>query len=815
MQDKRNKKSSNENSSPKKVVIRKMAKNIEEINLADFCTQMMLTYGANINLARSIPNVKDGLKVVGRRILYAMYKDERLKLTTEPIKCAKLVGTVLGVYHPHGDVSVYESLVSLGQYWKYYPLLVKPQGAYGNILGDGPAAMRYTEVNMSEFAWDVFFEEWDDLVLDFKDNYSGSNTEAEFLPSRFPTALIFGTTGMGYALYAGIPQFNLKEVADLTEKLLDNPDYKKCTLIPDFANKCHIVNTDFEKIFDVGEGKFRIRAEINENDAGNLEIRSTPYQTNWITIEAQIQKLIKDGKLTGVVDAKDMSTGKEILDMRLELILKKGSDIHKIKETLYKSTSLETTFVVNFEFTDDYENVHYNIKSYILDWIDFRIETKKRYYIGQYNSMNKEFHMLETIIRILKEPSSDKTIDAIVRNAEDRKEIISKLIKKFNITDLQADVIASFQKAHYSKSSIANYVKKYEELIEPLKTTKAILEDDSLLVEEVRSEIRKIKQKYGRPRQCDLIDVDAQAFIPNTEHTVIVTKNGYIKKLPKDETSVGFLETGDKILSQIDINNRESILLFNDDGKCYGIDMNDIMSCPIDSIGINLRNMIPRSIANIVGIVKKPDAKTSKDSLLFVTKSGLIKKTELGNFNNANRNGLIAILLKKTFKGDPEGDEMDKLKGILVLPKNKDIIIYTTQGMALRFNSKEVPSTLRSSSGVIGMRLLNGNTVAGMVEVDRKKKYMVIVTSSGNAKKCLIDNFDKSSRAKEGITIIGLTNKEQIVGIVSCDEKDTVKVYLNTRTDVYDVSEFKDSTKLAKGKKLIPCRNNEHIITIE
>lgn len=799
------------NNPKKTLIVRKIAKNIEEINVADFCTQMMLSYGANINLARAIPDIKDGLKVVARRIMYAMYKDEKLNMTSDDIKCAKLVGTVLGTYHPHGDVALYESLVSLGQYWKYYPLLIKPQGAYGTIMGKSAAAMRYTEVNMAEFAWDMFFKEWDDMVVDFKSNYSNSKLEAEFLPSRFPTALVLGTTGMGYGLYAGIPQFNIKDIADLTEKLIDDPDYKKCTLIPDFARTCQIVNTDFKKMFDIGEGKFRIRADIVENDRGNLEVHSIPYQTNWGNIQDQIQTLKNTNKITGIIDVIDNSTGKEILQMNMELVMKKGADLHKIKEALYRSTSLETTFVVNFEFTNDYENVHYNIKSYILDWIDFRLETKKRFYIGGYNSMSKEFHMLETIIRIISKKDSDKIIDGIARKAEDRKEFINNLIKKFNITDLQADVIADFKKSKYSKSSLATYNKKYEELKKPLEHARAMLDDDNLIRDEIKKEIKEIKNKYGRPRQCPIVDVDLNAAVPNTEHTIIVTRKGYIKKLPKNETTVGYLETGDKILSQIDINNRESILLFSRTGKCFSLDIGDIMSCPIDSVGINLSGIIDISaIDRVVGIVKKPDAKTSKDNVVFITSSGLIKKTELGNFNSVTKNGLIAILLKEI-----EDDVYDTLEGVLVLAKNKELIIYTRNGRALRFNSKEVPSTLRSSSGVIGMRLDASDSVVGMVEVDKKKQYMIIVTSAGNAKKCLIDNFDKSSRAKEGITIIGLSDKEKIVGIISCDEKDTVKVYLNTRTDEYNVSEFKDSTKLSKGKKLIPCRNNEHIIAIE
>lgn len=797
-----------------KLVIRKVGKTVTEINLAEFCTQMMLTYGANINLARAIPDLKDGLKVVARRILYTMYKNERLSLTSEKIKSAKLVGSVLGLYHPHGDVSVYGSMTGLGQYWQYYPLLVKPDGAYGTVTGDGPAAMRYTEVNMSSFAWDVFFKEWDDNIVDFKNNYSNSTVEPEFLPARFPTSLIFGSTGMGYGLYSGIPQFNLKDVANLTLKLIDDPSHKKCTLIPDFAYHCQIVNNDFDKIFDKGEGTFRIRGEIVENERGNLEILSTPYQTSWFNIEDQIKDLVKNGKITNMIDIEDHSTGKELLNMRMELIMKKGSDLHKTKEILYKSTSLETTFVVIFELTNDYENIHYNIKSYLLDWIEFRIDTKKRYYISKYAVANKEYHMLETIIKIISLPNSDKRLLDLMRKASSRKEVIENLIKEFKITDLQADVIADFKYSQLSKTSLVKYKDRHKELGKLLKELKTMIDDEELIKNEIKDEIKEIRDKYGRPRMCKVVDVDTNPFVPNTDHMIFVTKNGFIAKLNPCE-EVYNVETGDRVISQLNINNRDSILLFTKKGKCYNLAVNDISITPNGDMGLDINNLITLDSGDrVISMIKNSDDKTSKDMVIFVTKSGLIKKTELGNFSGATKSGIIAILLKGN---KVNGQKVsDTLESVLILHKNKDIVIYTSRGKALRFNSKEIPATLRSSSGVIGIRLEADDSVVGMVELDKKKKYFVIVTSSGNAKKCLIDNFERSSRAKDGVVLIGLDNKkESIVGITCCDDGDIVKVYLNTRNDIYSIDDFKELTKISKGKKLIPCRNNEHIIDIE
>lgn len=800
----------------KKIIVRKVGKNVHDINLADYCTQMMLNYGANINLARAIPDIKDGLKVVGRRILYTMFKDEKLTMKTENIKSAKLVGNVLGKYHPHGDAAVYGSMVTLGQYWQYYPLLVKGDGAYGTVQGDGPAAMRYTEVNMAPFSWDIFFKNWNEMVVDFKPNYSNSALEPEFLPASFPSALVFGSTGMGYALYSGVPQYNLKEVANLTLKLIDNPDYKKFSLIPDFAMKCQIVNTDFNKISSKGEGTFRIRGEIIENEKGNLVVKSIPYQSSWINIEKQIKDLVKAGKITGMVDIEDNSTGKEVLDFNIELIMKKGSDLRKVKEILYKSTSLEVTFVTSFEFTNDYENVHYNIKSYILDWLDFRLDTKKRDYISQFAILSKEYHMLDTVIKIISKPNSDKILTSMMRRANSRSEIVEALIEEFNITDLQADVIADFKYSQLSKSSLGKYKDRYSELDKTLKTIKKKIDDEEIIKDEIKEEIKEIRDKYGRPRQCELIEVEEDQFIPNTDHILFITERGFISKL-FDNEDIYTVDTGDRVISQLNINNRDSVLLFTKNGKCYNLAVNDIISTPADTLGLDIRNLISLAAGDkIVSMIKNSDDKTSKDMVIFVTETGLVKKTELGNFNGATKSGIIAILLKEIKDEKGKVRTSDKLKSVIVLKKNKDIVIYTCNGKALRFNSKEIPATLRSSSGVIGIRLNDNDKVVGMVELDKKKKYFVIVTSSGNAKRCLIENFEKSSRAKEGVLLIGgLNNKENIVGISCCNDGDTIKVYLNTRNDEYSIDDFKELTKMAKGKKLVPCRNNEHIIAIE
>lgn len=810
------KKSSKKNSSESKIIkVRQLARTVEEVNIADYCTKLMLPFGKTVNLARAVPDMRDGLKPVGRRIQWTIFKDQKLTPSSESVKSATVVGDVIGKYHPHGDQSVYGTMVSLGLYFKYYPVLVKSGGSYGDIYGNSASAMRYTEVGMSDFTWDCFFADWEPQTVDFKPNFTNKLVEPEYLPSKFPVGLIIPSTNMGWALYAGVPSFNLIDVANLTLKLIDNPDYNKCTLIPDFPVPCDIVSTDFKKICEKGEGTFRMRSRIDEDEDGHLIIRNMPYQTTWKTVEEQIIALKNKTKIQGVDNIIDLSEGKEILDMKMKVVLKKGADKENIKETLYKSTSLEDTFVVNLEFTNDYENIHYNIKSYILDWIEFRMETKRRYLIDTYAKLSKELHTLETINEVLSKPKLVDKIMVMIRKSN-RKDIIRKLIDEYNLTDLQAEIISKFQMAQFSDTSLKEYKNKYEELSNKLPIIENQLNDD-MIKQSIKDEITFFKEKYGRKRICRLIEVEEEGHIPNTNHLVVITKKGYIKKLPIGQDNIGSLEQSDKVVSQLEINNRESVLIFDSAGKVYSLKISDIVSTPIDGVGIDIKNIL-KIESKIVGMIKKPEDKENKESVLFITEKGFIKKTELGNFNACTKNGLIGILLKEETIKNSDGKsikEKDKLVDVVLLSKNKDILIYTRNGEALRINSKEVTPTLRSSSGVIGIRLKDDDTVLGMIEIDKKKKYFAILTTSGNAKKCLIENFDRTQRAKEGITLITFNNsKEKIASIISVNDGDDVHVSLNTRTDVFNIDEFKEASKLAKGKKLVPCKNSEHIITM-
>lgn len=703
----------------------------------------------------------------------------------------------------------------MGQWWKTNPLLVRPQGNYGSLYGDPNAAMRYIEVGMAEFAWDCFFKDWNEALVNFHPNYSGDTLEPDYLPARYPLILLTGTSGLGYGLFSGIPCYNINEVIDLTIDLIKNPNKKKVVLVPDFPTMCDIVDTDFAMISEKGEGTFRMRGHIEITEDGNLEIQSIPYQSTLDKIEEQIKKLVEKSKMNDFEDlldyterSKDLKDDTKPYKFKYTVILKKGADPEKIRQILYKSTDLESTFTVNFEMVNDFENVHYNVKSYLLDWISFRREVKRRYYLYNYSSMNKRYHMLKCILSIVSKPGADKELINIMRTSANRAEIAKTLIKKYGITDLQADVISDFKYSNLSKESLKRYAEEAKQLEKEMKEIYEVIHDDEIIDKQIIEELKECKEKYGHPRLSKVIQVRDENYVEPSDHMVVITKRGMVKKLPFDTEEIGVLEPGDKAINQLLINNRDELLVFDNVGKCYNLKVSDLLDTSINSVGYNLSSYINTN-NKIVTMLRKPK-ETDDSSLVFVTKSGMVKKSELGNYSNVNKAGLIGITLKEF-----DDKAKDKLVDVILLGKrNKDILIYTANGKAIRFNTKEIPTTLRMSSGVIGIRLGDDDTVIGMNVIDKSKDYLVMVTEKGNAKKVVIENCSRTARATEGYTLITLDDKEKIAGMKAVDKDDTVDIYFNNRIETINVSDIKEATKLAKGKKTVTCKKGEHIIMV-
>lgn len=716
----------------------------------------------------------------------------------------------------HGDSSVYDVIVRLGQYWQVYPMLVDKHGNFGSIDGDMAAAMRYTEAKMSQFAYDCFFKDWEEDIMDMKLNFDNTELEPEYFDATYPVILFHGSYGLGYGLYSGIPPYNVSEVCDLIISLIKNPNKKKVSLIPDFPTPMEIVNMDFETMNEKGEGNITLRGKIDIEN-GNLIIKSIPYQTKTSKILEQIEKLVLDKKINGLVDYEDDSyvdkkDPDEKTNIRIILKVKRGASPEKIREDLYKATSLKNNFNVNMELVDEYENVHYSLKSIALDFIDLAVEKKTRMLIFKYKKLEKKYHMNLAIVKVISKPENDSKISKIFRNSDTKEEAYKKIMKTFDLTELQAEVIGGFTSSKYTKHSLAKYEDETKELKSKLEDIMDTLDNPDNISELVIEDMKECKKKYGRPRQCNVVDVKPKDYVPDTEHLIVITKKGYMKKISytknNDENNIGNLEQGDKILHTMKINNRESLLVFDNAGKCFKLNVSEILDTPLKSVGIDISNYI-NTESKIISVMKMPDEKESEGTFLFVTQSGIVKKSQISNYSSINNSkaGLIAVVLKKM-----KDDKVDKVVDVINLGRrNRDILIYTMDGKAVRFNTKEIPTTLRTSSGVFGLKMKDDDRVTGTIIIDKDKKYLAMVTTSGNCKKYEISDFPKMARASEAVNLITMDEKEKIVGIKSVNGTEDIDVFYNTRIETINTKDIFKGTRKSRGKKLLKTPRGEQI----
>ena len=570
-------------------------KRVTQVNIADYCKSVIQIYGSNVNLARTIPDSRDGLKPVQRRLLYAMFHEVKLK-PEKTTKCSRIIGDTVGKFYPHGDASCYGSLVAMGQDFRTQHPLVYKQGGFGTIYDSTPAAQRYTEASLSKFAWDCFFSEWDERIIDFVPNYIGDSYEPEYLPAKYPVVLFNLITGIGYGLYSGIPTYNFNEIMDLLIELIKNPNKKKVVAIPDFATGCDIVNTDFEQICNKGEGTITLRGRIDIDEDNNLHIKSVPIGVSLDKIiKDQIPKLAEKMKISIFHDMKDNSTkdkkNPEIINMDVKIILKNGTDPVQARELLFKSTSLEVPFTVLYNMVYNYENNSYSLKSYLLDFLSFRRDFKRRVLASKYSEKSKRLHMLKCIIDIITDPKSDKVLSNIMRKSKNKSEIEKKLIKEYGITDLQAEVIADFKYSQLSIESLKRYKEEKKVIEKEISVLYDKLHDESIINEEMIEEYKEAKKKFGIPRQSQVIDLDDADFVPEEPCMIVITKKNSVKKIHEEYGSIGNIESGDKVVECIKTNNKDCLLIFDSKGV-YGKSFTlNLYTFPLES-NINKQSLL-------------------------------------------------------------------------------------------------------------------------------------------------------------------------------------------------------------------------------
>lgn len=762
-------------------------------------------YGIYILYRRVLSDYRDGLKPVQRRILWAMYKNT--KAITSRVKSAAVVGDVMKLYHPHGDVGIYYTIKPMANWFESCVPLIDPGGNFGTFQGDPPAAARYTEIKLSKFAIENVLGELIESTeaVDWSDTYSGATKEPDYLPVKVPLLLINGSFGIGLGMRADIPTHNLAEVIDATLTLMDNPN-AEITLIPDHCMKCEIIDTDFAKISRAGFGHYRIRGRIEEEmykGKKALIIKSIPNLTFLQPITDKIEDLIKNKKIIQIENCFDESSIDEI---RYVIILKNGSDPNYVKEVLYKNTNLEQTLRVNFETLNGLNPLRMSYKSYLLSFIDFRMMTKFRLYSNRLQTVQTKIHEREAYIRVLESGEIDNII-AIIKKQKtvDDNYLIEYLIKKLKITDLQAKYIidADLKKLSYG------YLNKYKQEAAELENIKNELMvhimDDNVIKNDIRQELIDIKKKYGRPRNCKIISANEASEIPQGAMTIAITEKNFVRKVPAG-TNIGSFRN-DTLRTCINIDNTDSILIFDEMGKVFKLPVHKIPFTDKNTNGIDIRFLIKSLTANINTIIPESVFKNlagkgqhnNKHYIVTLTNAGLIKRMDLDDFIAIPPSGILYAKL----------DKGDFIKDIVIAHSSFNLIVYSDR-KAVIMPVNDVPYLKRNTKGSRSMS--NVDYVDGVCVIHNGCTDIVTITENGRVNRInIIEGLPNTKKGKSGSNLIKLSPNDRIVSVVSGNICDIIHVKCSDSAIDIPIANLKIGSSISPGDKAITTRGNKII----
>lgn len=732
-----------------------------------------LEYAMSVILSRALPDARDGLKPVNRRILYVMHK---LGLTAGAKfrKSAAVVGDVLGNYHPHGDSAVYEAMVRMAQDFSLRYPLVHGQGNFGSIDGDSAAAMRYTEAKLARISDEVLADIEKDTV-DFRPNYDGTKQEPVVLPTRIPNLLMNGTTGIAVGMATNIPPHNLGEVLDALIHLVDHPDTDVQDLLqfvkgPDFPTGGSIYNErDIRNAYATGRGPVVIRgtAEIAEGKRGQqIVITEIPYQVNKAELIIKIANLVKEKKIDGIRDIRDESDRE---GMRIVIELKQDSFPKKVLNSLYKYTELQKTFHFNMlALVDGIQPQILSLKQILEQFLKHRQEVVRRRSEYELARARDRAHILEGLKKAL--DHIDEVIK-VIKQSPARQEAFENLMKKFKLSDRQANAILEMRLqslAGLERKKVEDELKEKKELIAQLED---LLKSAKQLLGVVKKEFQELKERYADARRTKVVksalrEIGEEELVPEEDALFMLTKGGYIKRLSPDELKaqkrggkglIGMATKEEDVVVHFFLGNtHDNVLFFTNSGKVFQVRGYDIPEASRTSKGraiTNFLNVTPKDVITAVVPLPKEKEQEQKGQFLFMTTThGVIKKVAMDAFANVRKNGILAINLK--------GD--DELGWVLSTSGTDQIIITTASGSAIRFQEGDVRPMGRSAGGVIGMRLEEGDTVVGasvVVAKDVKNAALLVVMANGYGKRTTLNEYKIQHRGGVGILTANITAK--------------------------------------------------------
>lgn len=795
---------------------------IHEVDLKKTMEKSYIDYAMSVIAARALPDVRDGLKPVQRRVLYSM-----IELNNGPDKphrkCARIVGDTMGKYHPHGDSSIYGALVNLAQEWSTRYPLVDGHGNFGSVDGDGAAAMRYTEARLSKISMEMLAD-INKNTVDFVPNFDETEKEPTVLPARFPNLLVNGTSGIAVGMATNIPPHNLRETINGVVKIIDNRIEDKETQIeeildivkgPDFPTGATILGTrGIEEAYRTGRGKIKVRAVTNiepmENGKNRIVVTELPYMVNKAKLIEKIAELVKEKKVDGITDLRDES---DKSGMRIAIELRRDVNPNIVLNHLYKHTQLQDTFgVIMLSLVDNQPRVLnlYEMLNYYLIHQEDVVTRRIKYDL---NKAEERAHILQGLMIAL--DNIDEVIK-IIRGSRTTQIAKDSLMERFELTDAQAQAIVDMRLRALTgleREKLENELKELEIKIAELK---AILADEKKLLGVIREEILVIRDKYGDDRRTsigyDEDDISVEDLIPN-ENTVIARTNlGYIKRMTVDNfksqnrggKGIKGMQTidDDYIVDLLMTSTHHYLMFLTNMGKAYRLKAYQIPEAGRTARGtaiINLMQLQPgEKISAVIPVKEFSDSKY----LFMTTKNGIVKKTPLIDFANMRKTGLQAINLK-------DDDELIEVK---TTNNNRDIFLVTKYGMCIRFNEKDVRKTGRTSMGVIGMNLEPGDEIVGM-QMNNQGDSLLIVSENGLGKRTSIDEFKLQKRGGKGVRCYRINDKTgYVVGVKAVNDDHEIMMITNEGIIIqFKVNTVSEIGRNTFGVKLINIDKDENI----
>ena len=742
-------------------------KGVQIVNLSKEVKNSFLEYAMSVIVARALPDVKDGLKPVHRRILYGM-SEAKMNAGSPYKKSARIVGDVMGKYHPHGDSAIYEAMVRLAQNFSTRYPLVDGHGNFGSIDGDGAAAMRYTEARMSKIAMEMV-KDLDEDTVDFMPNYDGEEQEPVVLPSKFPNILVNGSTGIAVGMATNIPPHNLAEAIDAILAIAENPDIEVADLMqilkgPDFPTGAYILGkSGIKKAYETGNGTILLRSKTHIEEMANgknrILITEIPYQVNKTVMIEKIADLAREKIIDGITDLRDESSGE---DIRVVIELRKDVVPEVVLNQLFKLTQLQVSYGINMLALVDGEPKVLPVKEMLQYYLQHQKNVIYRRTQFELKKAEDELHVLQGIVIAIE--NIDEVIQ-IIRSSKNVEESQSALMDRFHLSERQAKAIVSMSLGRLSALEIEKSETKCKNLEEQVEDYKAILSSENRIFEIVKNELIEIKNKYSDARRSEIImgefNIDDEDLITKEDIIVTLTLNGYIKRVPMDTFKTqnrggkgikGMATNEEDVVDKIVIaNTHKDIIFFTNFGKVYRLRGHQIPEYGRTAKGIPVINLLNMDANEKVRSIISLNEYQENHTLVFVTKNGIVKRVALKEFESIRQKGKIAIHLK----------EDDELIDVKLTDGTAQILIASSNGKVVRFNEQDVRVMGRSASGVKGINV-NGKEVIG-VATSLEGEYLLVISKNGYGKMSLITDYRLTKRGSQGVLTMKISEKNGLL----------------------------------------------------